>query len=155
MYKCLWLIVHWQLQRTLQWHPWHACPEPFSTSHGVQWSLWQETATSAVTAWSLVLLWSDVGEQNVQKILFSEKERSHKTSRSHIRGSLITETIACSLEHWVKCRGLKGTPAKINVGFKCSFFQEDNNATVYLGVKHMLTELLEPKVGTIWCIYAI
>ena len=44
-------------------------------------------------------------------------------------------------------------PAKINVGFKCSFFREDNNATNYLGVKHMLTELLQPKVGTIWCIY--
>ena len=37
----------------------------------------------------------------------------------------------------------------------CSFFLEDNNGTIYLGVKHMLTELLQPKVGTTWCIYAI
>ena len=26
---------------------------------------------------------------------------------------------------------------------------------IYLSVTHMLTELLQPKVGTIWCIYAI
>ena len=47
------------------------------------------------------------------------------------------------------------TPAKINVGFKCSIFWEENNGTIYLDVKQILTELLQPKVGTIWCIYAI
>ena len=35
------------------------------------------------------------------------------------------------------------------------YFREDNNATIYLGGKHMLAELLQPKDGTIWCIYAI
>ena len=29
----------------------------------------------------------------------------------------------------------KDSPAKLNVGFKCSFFWEDNNGTIYLGVK--------------------
>ena len=56
---------------------------------------------------------------------------------------------------WLGCLVLKGRPTKINVGFKCSFFLEDKDGTIYLGVKHMLTELLQPKVGTIWCIYAI
>ena len=35
------------------------------------------------------------------------------------------------------------------------FTLRDNNGTIYLVVKHMLTELLQPKVGTIWCIYTI
>ena len=48
----------------------------------------------------------------------------------------------------------RGSPAKINVGFKYSFCQGDNG-TIYLGVKHMLTGLLQHKVGTIWCICAI
>ena len=29
------------------------------------------------------------------------------------------------------------------------------STTIYLGVTLMLTELLQPKVGTIWCIYVI
>ena len=44
----------------------------------------------------------------------------------------------------------RDSPAKINVGFECSFFQEENNGTIYLGVKHMLRELLQPKVGTMY-----
>ena len=36
---------------------------------------------------------SDIGVQNVQKILFgADKGRSHKTSRSHIRGSFVAGT---------------------------------------------------------------
>ena len=50
---------------------------------------------------------------------------------------------------------LKGQSGEKKVAFKCSFFREDNNATIYLGVKQMLTELLQPEVETIWCIYAI
>ena len=45
------------------------------------------------------------------------------------------------------------SPAKVNVAFKSSFFLEDNNVTIYLGVKHMLTELLQPQFGTIRCTY--
>ena len=36
---------------------------------------------------------SDIGVQNVQKMLFgADKERSHKTSWSHNRGSFVAET---------------------------------------------------------------
>ena len=49
----------------------------------------------------------------------------------------------------------RDSPAKINVSFKCSIFQEDNNGTIYFGVQHMLKELLQSKGGTIWCIYVI
>ena len=41
-----------------------------------------------VTKWSLDGMPFDIGLQNVQKILFvADKGQSHKTSRSHIRGS--------------------------------------------------------------------
>ena len=46
-----------------------------------------------VAGWSLVGVRSDIGVQNVQKILFgANKRRSHKTSRSHIRGSFVAGT---------------------------------------------------------------
>ena len=32
------------------------------------------------------------------------------------------------------------TPAKIDVGFKCSIFWEDNNGTIYLDVKQLNTK---------------
>ena len=41
---------------------------------------------------------SDIGVQNVQKILFgAEKGRSHKTSQSYNRGFLVAGTTVCSL----------------------------------------------------------
>ena len=44
---------------------------------------------------------SDIGVQNVQKILFgADKGRSHKTSRSHNRGSFIAGTTVMSLLRW-------------------------------------------------------
>ena len=51
------------------------------------------TAPSAVKKWSLVRVWSHIGVQNVQEILYGgDKWRSHKTSQSHNRGSLIAGT---------------------------------------------------------------
>ena len=51
---------------------------------------------------------------------------------------------------------LKGTVTRKSMwALNVHFSREDNNATIYLGVKHTLTELLQPKVGTIRCIYAI
>ena len=51
---------------------------------------------------------------------------------------------------------IKGTvPQKSMYALSVNFFRADNNATIYLGVKRMLTELLQPKVETISCIYAI
>ena len=59
----------------------------------LQWSLRRKTAPSAVTWWSLVGVRSHIGVQNVQKILFgADKGRSHKTSRSYNRGSLVAGT---------------------------------------------------------------
>ena len=61
----------------------------------VQWSLQHKTidCPTAVTGWSLVGVRSDIRAQNVQKILFGvDKGRSHKTSRSLIRGSLVAGT---------------------------------------------------------------
>ena len=46
-----------------------------------------------VTKWSLVRVRSHIGVQNVQEILFgADKGWSHKTSRSHNRGSLVAGT---------------------------------------------------------------
>ena len=59
----------------------------------LQWSLPRKTAPSAVTGWSLMGVRSHIGVQNVQKILFgADKGRSHKTSRSYNRGSLVAGT---------------------------------------------------------------
>ena len=46
-------------------------------------------------------------------------------------------------------RGLRDSPAKISMGLKCSFFQEDNNGTIHFGVKHIrkLKSYYNPKLG--------
>ena len=50
---------------------------------------------------------------------------------------------------------LKGQSHENQCGLQMLIFREDNNATSYLGVELMPSELLQPKVGTIWCIYTI
>ena len=68
----------------------------------LQWSLQRKTAPSAVTRWSLVGVRSHIGVQNVLKILFGANEgRSHKTSRSYNRGSLVARTTVMTSDTWV------------------------------------------------------
>ena len=69
----------------------------------IQWSLQRKTVSSAVSGWSLVGVQSYIGVQNVHKILFGEdKGRSHKTSQSLIRGSLIPGTTVLLLTFYTK-----------------------------------------------------
>ena len=65
----------------------------FRKRFSIQWSLRRKTAPSAVTKWSLVRVRSHIGVRNVQEILFGvDKGLSHKTSRSHNRGSCVAGT---------------------------------------------------------------
>ena len=61
--------------------------------HGVYIILCITVVPAAVKGRSLVGVWSDIRVPNVRKILFrADKGRSHKTSRSHIRGSFVART---------------------------------------------------------------
>ena len=70
------------------------------------WSLQWKTATSVLAGWSFGSVLSDIGMQNVLKILFGEdKGWWHKTSRSYVRGSFVAETtvyILCMKKTYIK-----------------------------------------------------